>query len=167
MPKQINQVLDQVQVRQKIKRIAFEIFENNFKEKSIVLAGITGNGFRLAEMLAKELDSICAIEPIVVEVKLDKDKPKIGNTILKNEAVDYKNRPIVLVDDVLNTGRTLAYCMYPFLEIGTKKIEVAVLVNRRNPLYPIEPLYTGYELSTMLSDRVEVVLNKKMGVYII
>jgi pyrimidine operon attenuation protein/uracil phosphoribosyltransferase len=70
------------------------------------------------------------------------------------------------VDDVLNTGRTLAYAMKPFFEVGVKKIEVAVLVNRSHTLFPIMPTYAGYALSTTLKDHVEVVLGKKSSVYL-
>ena len=73
---------------------------------------------------------------------------------------------IVIVDDVLNSGRTLAYAMNPFLNAEIKKIEVAVLVNRSHPSFPIMPTYTGLELATTLSEHVEVVLGKKAAVYL-
>jgi len=56
--------------------------------------------------------------------------------------------------------------MKPFLNVEVKKIEVAVLVNRSHTLYPIQPKYTGFELSTTLNEHVEVVLGKKAGVYL-
>jgi pyrimidine operon attenuation protein/uracil phosphoribosyltransferase len=79
---------------------------------------------------------------------------------------DLAKKNIILVDDVLNTGRILTYGMRPFLSITVKKIEVAVLVNRSHALYPIHPTYTGYELSTTLDDHIEVVLKKKFAVYL-
>ena len=82
------------------------------------------------------------------------------------QADQLEKKTIIIVDDVLNTGRTLAYAMKPFLCIEVKKIEVAVLVNRSHPLFPIQPSYTGYELSTTLTEHVEVVLGKKAGVYL-
>jgi len=67
---------------------------------------------------------------------------------------------------VLNTGRTLIYALKPFLKMELKKIEVAVLVNRSNHLFPIQPNYTGYDLSTTLNEHVVVVLGKKSAVYL-
>lgn len=161
-----SQVLTAAQVKQKIRRIAHEIFENNFKEKSIVLAGIEGQGFVLAKLIGKELESISPVKPMVVKVDLDKASPLQSDVSLDCELKDLKKKCIVLIDDVLNTGRTLAYGMKPFLAVEIKKIEVAVLVNRSHTLFPILPQYTGYELSTTLTDHVEVVLGKEAAVYL-
>ena len=97
---------------------------------------------------------------------LDKQSPQKTEITLDVSSGELKKCVIVLVDDVLNTGRTLAYGMKPFLSIEVKKIEVAVLVNRSHPLFPVQPNYTGYELSTTMTDHVEVVLGKKSAVYL-
>jgi len=159
-------VLDAANVNQKIKRIAYQIFENNFKEKFFVLAGIDGQGYSFAKLLAQELESIAAIEIKVVKVSLDKLAPTVGEVVLDCGAKELKKKCIVLIDDVLNTGRTLAYGMKPFLEIEIKKLEVAVLVNRSHTQFPVTPTYTGYALSTTLTDHVEVVLGKQAAVYL-
>lgn len=159
-------VLDATNVNQKIKRIAYQIFENNFKEKVLVLAGIDGQGYSFAKLLARELESIAPVETKVVKVTLDKFAPLQGEVELDCEAKDLKKKCIVLIDDVLNTGRTLAFGMKPFLEIEVKKLEVAVLVNRSHTQFPVTPTYTGYALSTTLTDHVEVVLGKQAAVYL-
>jgi pyrimidine operon attenuation protein/uracil phosphoribosyltransferase len=161
-----NRVLDAVTVNQKITRIAYEIFENNFKEKSIIIAGIDGQGFILARQIASELGKISPLQIRIVKVSLDKFSPQQSEVKLDADNKDIKKKCIVLVDDVLNTGRTLAYGIKPFLNTEVKKIEVAVLVNRSNTLFPITPTYTGYELATTLSDHVEVVLGKNAAVYL-
>jgi pyrimidine operon attenuation protein / uracil phosphoribosyltransferase len=161
-----NRVLDAVKVNQKITRIAYEIIENNFKEKTIVIAGLDGQGYLLAKQIAAELGKISSIKINLVKVSLDKFSPQQSEVKLDAETKDIKKKCIVLVDDVLNTGRTLAYGMKPFLNIEVKKIEVAVLVNRSNTLFPITPTYTGYELATTLTDHVEVVLGKNASVYL-
>ena len=163
---QRNLVLDTANVNQKIKRIAYQIFENNFKEKILVLAGIDGQGYSFAKVLARELESIAYIETKVVKVSLDKLAPLQSDVVLDCEVKDLKKKCIVLIDDVLNTGRTLAYGMKPFLEIEIKKLEVAVLVNRSHTQFPVTPTYTGYALSTTLTDHVEVVLGKQAAVYL-
>lgn len=166
MTSQKNLVLEDTQVRQKIRRMAYEIFENNFDEKTIVLAGVEGQGFTLAQFLEKELLGISPLQVIIAKVMVDKVAPQKSDVSLNVKLDALKKKTIVLIDDVLSTGRTLAYSMKPFLAIEVKKIEVAVLVNRGHPLFPVQPNYTGYELSTTLTDHVEVVLGKKSAVYL-
>ena len=161
-----NLVLNDAQINQKIRRMACEIYENNFKENSIVLAGIEGQGYLLAQILSEELGRISPIIPKVVKVSLDKLSPLQSEVVLDCDLKEIKKKCIVLIDDVLNTGRTLAYGLKPFLAIDVKKIEVAVLVNRSHSLFPIMPTYMGYELSTTLKDHVEVILKKKSSVYL-
>lgn len=161
-----NLILDAAQVKQKIKRMAFEMYEHNFKEKSIVMAGIEGQGYVLAKLLAKEVEAIAPFETILVKVSLDKSAPQQGEVSLDCDVKEVKKKCIILVDDVLNTGRTLAYGLKPFLDTEVKKIETAVLVNRSHTLFPIYPQYTGYELSTTIKEHVEVQLGKDSAVYL-
>jgi pyrimidine operon attenuation protein/uracil phosphoribosyltransferase len=160
------QVLNDEQVRQKIRRMAFQIYENNFGEKSLVVAGIDGQGHALAREIARELASVSPIKPVLAKVLINKDTPEKGEVTLDADQETVKKKVVILVDDVLNSGRTLAYGMKPFLRMEVKKIEVAVLVNRSHPKFPIQPQYTGYELSTTLSEHVTVVLGEKSTVYL-
>ena len=159
-------ILDSVQVKQKIRRMAYEIFEHNFNEKVIVVAGIEGQGYVLAGLLIKEVESISPIKTILVKVTLDKSAPQQSDVTLDCNLKELQKKCIILVDDVLNTGRTFAYGLKPFLNIEVKKIETAVLVNRSHTLFPIYPQYTGYELATTIRDHVEVTLGKESAVYL-
>jgi pyrimidine operon attenuation protein/uracil phosphoribosyltransferase len=161
-----NLILDASQVMQKIRRMAFEIYENNFKEKSLVIAGIDGQGYVLAGLLAKEVEAVAEIEVSLVKVSLDKLAPQQGEVTLDCDVKTVKKKCIIMVDDVLNTGRTLAYGLKPFLDTEVKKIETAVLVNRSHTLFPIYPQYTGYQLSTTIKDHVVVLLGKETAVYL-
>jgi pyrimidine operon attenuation protein / uracil phosphoribosyltransferase len=161
-----NLILDAAQVKQKIRRMAFEIYENNFKEKNIVIAGIDGQGYVLAKLLAKEVEAVAEIEVTLVKLSLDKLAPQQGEVTLDCDIKIVKKKCIIIVDDVLNTGRTLVYGLKPFLDTEVKKIETAVLVNRSHTLFPIYPQYTGYELSTTIKDHVVVVLGKETAVYL-
>jgi len=160
-------ILDERQVQQKIKRMAFEIYEHNFNEKNIVVAGIEGQGYILAKLLTKQVQQISPLEVMLVKVNLDKLAPAQSEVTLDCEVKSLKKKCIVLVDDVLNTGRTFAYGMKPFLDIEVKKIETAVLVNRSHTLFPIYPQYTGYALTTTIKDHVEVNLVKETAVYLV
>jgi len=159
-------VLNAKQVSQKIRRIAYEIYENNFSEKSIVLAGIDGQGYAFAKMLEKELNAISTIKTLLVKVSLDKLSPVQSEVAIDASTKDIKKKCVILIDDVLNSARTLAYGLKPFLVAEVKKVEVAVLVNRSHTLFPIVPTYTGFELATTLSDHVEVKLGKEAAVYL-
>ena len=161
-----NLILDHTQVHQKIRRMAYQIFENNFSEKSVVLAGIEGQGFRLAQLLGEELSGISPIKTIIAKVSLDKSAPEKSEVKMDVGPDVLRKKSVIVVDDVLNTGRTLAYGMKPLLKVEVSKIEVAVLVNRSHPHFPIQPTYMGYQLSTTLSDHVEVVLGDKSAVYL-
>ncbi len=159
-------VLSDAQIKQKIKRMAVQILENNFKEKIMVIAGIDGQGYQFAKLISKELSAISPIAIVTAKVTVDKFAPTQSEVALDLPAKEIKNKCVVLVDDVLNTGRTLAFAFKPFLEIGVKKMEVAVLVNRSHTQFPIMPTYTGYELTTTLRDHVEVTLGKQSVVYL-
>lgn len=154
-------ILDGDQVKQKIRRMAFEIYENNFKEKNLVIAGIDGQGYVLAKLLAKQVESISSIEVRLVKISMDKLAPQQSDVELDCELKDIKKKAIIMVDDVLNTGRTFTYGMKPFLNIEVKKIETAVLINRGHTSFPVHTRYTGYELSTTIKEHVEVKLNKE------
>jgi pyrimidine operon attenuation protein/uracil phosphoribosyltransferase len=159
-------ILDSSQVNQKIRRMAFEIYENNFKEKQLILAGIEGQGYVLAKQIQKELMSISPIAARLVKVSIDKLAPQQSEVALDCDIKEVKKKCVILIDDVLNTGRTFAYGLKPFLDIEVKKIETAVLVNRSHTLFPIYPKYTGYELSTTINDHVQVNLGREMAVYL-
>ena len=89
-------ILDARQVQQKIKRMAYEIFEHNFKEKGIVIAGIDGQGYILAKLLMKEVKSISPIEIKLVKVTLDKLSPLQSEVTLDCDLKDLKKKCIIL-----------------------------------------------------------------------
>ena len=159
-------LLNSSEINQKIKRMAYEILEDNFSEKKIILAGICEQGELLAKQLAKHLEEISSLEIIITRIDLDKSHPfrQAADTIKADLKIE--NTVIIMVDDVLHTGKTIAYGMKPLLNKKVKKIEVAVLVDRSHTAFPIKATYIGYELSTTLSDHITVVLKGKKGVYL-
>lgn len=162
-----NRVLDEAQIRQKIRRIAFEIQENNFAEEQLVLAGIEGQGYLFARMLQQEIEKIADKKVLLVKISLDKQAPSQSAINLDYPVEQMQGQVIILADDVLNTGRTLAYSLKPFLQNPVKKLEIAVLVNRSLTTFPVQAKYTGYELATTLSDHIEVALSEGVpGVYL-
>lgn len=167
MKKQGDLILEESQIQQKLKRIAFEIFENNTSEKELVISGINGQGYILAELLVKILKEICSIRLTLVKVLIDKQSPDPDSIGLSCDLKAVNNKSVILVDDVLNTGKTMAYSLIPFLNARVKKLDVAVLVNRDYNQFPLRATYTGYELSTTIQNRIEVQLGqKRMAVYL-
>lgn len=167
MPSQSDLILNRPQIIQKLTRIAFEIYENNFKEKELVIAGIYQGGYKLAEILTGELRKITPFELLLVKITLDKQGPLDGEVQLDTDIKDLKNKTIILVDDVLHTGKTFIQGMKPFLTINVNKIQTVVLVNRSYTKFPVTSNYTGYELSTTLNEHIEVRLDEDdCGVYL-
>lgn len=161
-------ILNAEQIRQKIRRIAFQMYETNFEEPFLLLAGISGEGYVLAQALAQELQQIAPFQVELIKLELDKSQVAQPPVQTSQPAMDYTDKVIIVVDDVLYTGRTLAFSLQPFLSVPVRKLQVAVLIDRNYPRYPVAADYKGYELSTTLTDHVEVVLGdqERMGVYL-
>ena len=157
---QQNQILDRGQIEQKITRMAYEMYEQNFEEKELVLAGIYQNGYTLAQKLAHKLETITPVKVQLLQVKLNKTTPLEAPVEVIPADTNLNGKVVVLVDDVLNTGKTLAYTLNAFLPQNPKKVEIATLIDRHHPLYPVAATYTGYSLATTLQERVEVVLEE-------
>jgi len=152
----MTEVLNHKQVGQKITRMAFEIYERNLHASGgMVVAGITGMGTILAHLLATELRRIPPLQVEEVEVLLDKQAVTATDVQLSSP-IALKGKTIILVDDVLNTGKTLVYALKPFLEHEVEKMEIAVLVNRSHGLFPVKPDYTGFELATTFNEHIRV-----------
>lgn len=152
-------VLNQQQIQQKIDRIAYQILEDNLLEKEVILAGIVSRGFRLAERLKMVLDRIAPFTSILVRIELDKDASSLKtNSVISPETCN--NKVIILVDDVLSSGKSLAYGFGLFLNLPLKKLRTVVLVDRNHKSYPIATDYSGLALSTVLKEHVDVVLDE-------
>jgi pyrimidine operon attenuation protein/uracil phosphoribosyltransferase len=155
-----NVILNHDEINHKIRRIAFQIYENNVNEKEVILAGIDSNGYIFAKKLKTVLQKISDINPILCKVNIDKKNPHLPiKTSIQPE--DYENKSLVLVDDVLNSGTTLIYGVKHFLNVPLKQFKTAVLVNRNHKKYPVKADFKGISLSTSLHEHVNVVLDGK------
>ncbi|MFD1629438.1 phosphoribosyltransferase family protein [Pseudopedobacter beijingensis] len=161
-------ILNHIQVQQKINRIAYQILEDNIDEKEIILAGVVARGYRLALRLQKVLKKISDLKIRIVKVELNKDSSKLESAI-DVPLSECENKVIILIDDVLNSGRTIAYGLGVFLNIPLKKLRSVVLINRSHKLFPVSADFVGLELSTVLKEHVSVVLDEngeEDGVYL-
>ncbi len=159
-------ILDSKQAEIKLLRLAYEIVENNIDEKEIILAGIIDRGLVIATLLKKKIESISAIQCTVLAIVMDKNNP-VDSSIDTKISLDKKS--IVIVDDVANSGRTLLYGLHPFLNVIAKKIQIAVLVDRKHKSYPVCADYIGMQVSTTLQEhiKVEIQKNKIVGAYLV
>ncbi len=158
-----NQILSQAKVDQIIRRIAYQIYENNMKN-DVVLVGVDSGGRTLAEQINQTLAEISGKKSVCHTISLDKDNPLKQDIEIDGAVTDFKNKTVILCDDVLNSGRTLAYSLAKLLTLKVKKVETAVLVLRTHGRFPIYANYKGYELSTTIKEHVEVRLGD--GVYL-
>ena len=149
-------VLNDRQIEQKINRIAYEILENNYQSSKLILVGIKGNGYSLAEKLSSILSDISEQEIVLAEIAIDKNDPLSRPIELSIEIEETENQTIILVDDVINSGKTMQYALMKLLEKPTERIKTVTLVDRKHRRYPIRVDYVGLTLSTTLQDRIEV-----------
>lgn len=161
-------ILDKKQLIQKVNRMAIEIYEQNFQESDIVIAGIAPNGYTLAGLLVEELTRIAAtIKVSLVKISLEKSAPHLSPIHTDIPLTDLSNKVIILADDVMNTGRVLAYALQPLLTIASKKIQTAVMIDRSHQHYPIVANYVGYSLATTFKEHVEVSFEEsRFGAYL-
>jgi len=153
-------ILNHQEINHKIKRIAYQIYENNVNETEVVLAGIDSNGYILAKKLKTVLSKISSIKPTLCKVVIDKKNPrKTITTSIRSD--DYTNKSVVLIDDVLDSGTTLIYGVKHFLDVPLKQFKTAVLVNRNHKKYPVKADFKGISLSTSLHEHIHVILDGK------
>lgn len=156
-------ILNNTQINHKIKRIAYQIYENNVDVKSIIIAGIANNGYLFAQKLKTDIELISTIKVTLCKVEINKKQPlnTVKTSLLPK---DYSNSSLVLVDDVLNSGSTLIYAIKHFLEVPLKQFKTAVLVNRNHKKYPVKADFKGISLSTSIQEHITVELDKKNAV---
>ena len=159
-------ILNDKQIGQKLTRLAFEIIEQNTQVKELYLAGINNNGYRFAELLKSEVEKIkaCPFSVQLIQVKLNPAKPTLDPIGLDVSETSLKNKTIILVDDVANTGRTLFYAFKPFMDVLAKKMQVAVLVDRKHKSFPVQVDFVGLSLATTIKQHIDVNLTHK-GAY--
>ena len=151
-------LLDSHKIKQKTQRLAIEILENNCSEEQIILAGLNRNGMAYAQMLFDEMSKVTIVQPeiILTQITLNPANPIENQVIVDMPLEQLKNKTIIIVDDVANTGRTLQFAMKPFLNIIPKKLELAVLVDRMHKSFPVRANYVGIALATTLMENIDV-----------
>jgi pyrimidine operon attenuation protein/uracil phosphoribosyltransferase len=148
-------ILDKERIGRKLKRMAYQIWERNSRERELMLIGIEHGGVAVANGLARALREISPLRVQVLPFRINKKDPLQD---LPRVSENLDGRSVVLVDDVANSGRTLLYALRSLLEYLPASISVAVLVDRTHKRFPITPDIVGYNVSTTLQEHIEVEL---------
>jgi len=152
-------ILDKEQIKQKSIRIAYQILEDNFDEEALVLVGIADRGYVFAQRLKTILEDISQKHIELIKVSINKTSRQLSAQTDVSIAI-AENKTVIIIDDVLNSGRTMAYALGIFLNIPLKKMRTAVLIDRSHHQFPIFSDYYGLKLSTILKEHVEVELQE-------
>jgi pyrimidine operon attenuation protein/uracil phosphoribosyltransferase len=160
-----NYILSADAALKKMRRMAYEILENNADEDHIIFAGIADNGLVVAQTIAGMVKEISGKSTELITLTLDKRHP---TTVETDRPVDFNDKVVIIVDDVTNSGKTLTYALKPILESYPRKIQTLVMVERSHKKYPVHPDYVGLSLSTFLHEHifVEVSGNLIQGAYV-
>ena len=159
--------MDAEAIRRALTRIAHEILEHNKGSEELALVGIRTRGAILAQRLAKEIQTIDqhSLQVGVLDITLYRDdlsriapNPVVHATEIPFDVTDLR---LVLVDDVLFTGRTIRAALNALSDLGRPKtIQLAVLVDRGHRELPIRADYVGKNIPTSLLEHIEVRLNE-------
>ena len=161
-----SELLSHSQILQKIDRIAFQIIEDNLNEKEIYLVGIANKGYVFAEYLIEYLRKNSTNQFHLI--KLEINKKNSVECLSSDIKLDIpKEKVVILVDDVLNTGETLIHASHIILRHEVSKMRTVVLIDRRHRLFPIKADYAGLTLSTTLENHIEVIYeNDEFSAYL-
>lgn len=165
-----NVIMDSEAIRRALVRIAHEIIEKNKGVEDVVIVGIRTRGVPLAQRIAAEINAIenCEMTVGMLDITLYRDdlstlgyNPVVHGTDIN---FDLSGKHVVLVDDVLYTGRTIRAALDAVIDIGRPKtIQLAVLVDRGHKELPIRADYVGKNVPTSQKETIEVVLNEIDG----
>ncbi len=149
----MNYILTEEVAEKKMRRMAYEILENNFGEKELILAGIRESGSVVARNIQRLLNEIQDISTELISITLNKTMPQEVNL---SRPVALNDKVVIIIDDVSNSGKTLLYALKPFLGYHPKKIQTLVLVERRHNAFPVKPDYVGLSIATTLQEHIYV-----------
>ena len=146
------EILGTEAIAHKVQRLAWELYDRHSKAEQLYVVGIQGNGYWLAQQLVTKLNAISDIKIELMELALDKSDPKPADM-----QIDLPSRAhVALVDDVLNSGRTLLWAVIKLMEFHPQQLSTTVLVDRSHKRYPVKADIKGLSLSTTLQETVKL-----------
>jgi len=160
-------VMDAEAIRRVLRRVAHEIIERNPQLEKVVLAGIPSRGVEIARRIAafiREIENI-NVQTGVIDVAMHRDdvgtRPELPVVRASELPLPLEGRTVVIVDDVLYTGRTIRAAMDAISSFGRPaRIQLAVLIDRGHRELPIRPDYVGKNLPTATGEQIQVRLEE-------
>ncbi|MFN3916656.1 MAG: phosphoribosyltransferase family protein [Flavobacteriales bacterium] len=156
MTEEKTRILTADKVNQMINRLAHQINENCHHEDEVYLVGIAKRGYILAERIHEILAKVAENKTHLLRLRIHKDDPLNNPAELQGEIKTLEGKTVVIIDDVLNSGKTLMYGINHILGSSCKSIYTAVLVDRQHRRFPVKADFVGLTLATTLKEHVEV-----------
>ena len=154
-------ILESEQIERKLQRIARQILEEFHKFPELHLVSIAGNGEPMGKRLGAIVAEIGGCKVHASTLKLNKTAPLDSPITLTCEMTSLKNQHVIVVDDVLNSGKTLMYAVHHILNSGPQRVATAVLIDRIHRSFPVRADFCGLSLSTNLKEHIEVRLEDR------
>jgi pyrimidine operon attenuation protein / uracil phosphoribosyltransferase len=159
-------ILTHEEISLKLDRIAWQILEHHYGEKNIVLVGLVDRGSEVAEKIKTRLEKFGSTTILYTHLHLDK-LAGLASKVTIDDSTIITGNSIILVDDVLNSGITLAAALREVLCHSPKSVRTAVLANRDHHKFPIQANYVGVSLATTLQENISYeVTNGEMSVWL-
>jgi len=153
------QVLDFEKISRICGRLAYQILENNINEDEILLVGIKEKGYEIAKIIEQKLKDISSSKVHLKSITIDKKNPNQVSEVDIN--FNLMPKSVYLVDDVLNTGKTLMFAVNSLLKYDFDLIKTLVLIDRNHKRFPVKVDFKGISLSTNLDDTVKLISENK------
>lgn len=154
------QIADRDKIERILERIVYQIAEAHYNSKKIVFVGIKDSGYILAQEVISYLSKIIQVECKLIALEIDKKNPEKSVVKLSESLLDNADA-LILVDDVINSGRTLFYALKPFMEVKIKNLQTLILVERKYKRFPITADYVGISLNTTMKEHIEVKVHQE------
>lgn len=161
-------VFDGIQISKTIRRITHEIIEKNNDLSEVVILGVESKGVPLAKLITNNIKEFTNIDIAFYPINITNFRDDINNKeeVSNINEYNFKDKTVIIVDDVLYTGRTVRAALDFIISYGRpKKIELAVLVDRGHRELPIRADYVGKNLPTNIKEKV-VFDPKELTIYI-
>lgn len=164
----VKTIMDEAQINRAITRMSHEILEKHKGSETIVVLGVKTRGEHLAKRITEKIESIEGVKVPTGTIDISgyrDDRPedaKSSDAVITEE--DYTDKNVVIVDDVLETGRTIRAAIDAILNLARPKtISLSILVDRGHRELPIRPDYIGKNIPTSKSEKVNVKIDEVDG----
>lgn len=164
----MRKLIDAEKMHRTIRRISHEIIEQNSNLEELVILGVLKNGVPLAKIIKENILKIEAVDVPIYELDISGYRDDLKIESFQKLDVSLNDKTIIIVDDVLYTGRTVRASMDAIIDLGRpSKIQLAVLIDRGHRELPIRADYVGKNMPTSTNELVKVDFTDNVGVYIL